>query len=109
MRDLRALQRRRNRWKDVEILAGKAELRVGVARDIIERQIFEWRDAEFGRVCLIVVVVVGARLAGRQQFERGDRHRAGVVVVEVELVVVVFRPSAEAGAPVECAETAPFR
>jgi hypothetical protein len=32
-----------------------------------------------------------------------------VVVVEVELVVVVFRPSAEAGAPVECAETAPFR
>src|SRR5262245_43249686 len=109
MNDLLTLLVRRGARCREEVIAGRPQLRIDIARDIVERQIFADVGAELGRVLLGIEVIVDARLSRRQQLEWSHRHRAGMEVIDVELIIVVGSRSAEAGTLIEGAETAAFR
>src|SRR6185437_5357018 len=68
------------------LVAGEAQIGVDVARDEADIEIVEELHAQLGPDALIVVSVVVAQLARRQQVERRHRRAVGVEMAEVESV-----------------------
>ena len=84
-----------------EIIAGVAQMRIGVARHEAEIELPRELVAELGRKSQVVVIVVVAPFARQQQIERSDRGRAGMEVLDIGAVVQLVRGAAQARALIE--------
>ena len=105
----RALLRFGCRWKGERVVAGQAQVAVGIASDQPEIEVARDIEAELRRAREVVVVVVVARLPGSKQIQRCDRRRARVKVLQVHRVVKPAVGPAEARCLVECLERSGLR
>ena len=87
MHRLLALLRRRNHREDREIVAREQQRGIGEPPYPVEREIWSDIGTELGGVGPVVVGVVVALPAGRQQVERGHRRAGGAEMRDVESVV----------------------
>src|ERR1700692_2394959 len=88
---LRGIRRTR---KGGEVLAGVAQMRIGVAPDQAEVEDVADVQPELGRGGEIVIVVIDTLLARRQQVQRRYRSRAGMKVFDIRRVMkAIGRPA----------------
>src|ERR1700688_5292387 len=83
-------------------------MRVRVARDQTKVELIRDVKPQLCRCGKVVVIVVDARLARRQQIQWGDRSRAGVQVLQGGRIVKLIQGAAHATGLVEGIERSGF-
>jgi hypothetical protein len=100
--------RRRRRREIIEILAGDAQMRVGIARHQAEIELLGDIKSKFRRGGEIIVVIIDALLPRREQIQRRNRRGAGMKMFDVRRVVKLLEGTADAAGLVECIEGSGF-
>src|SRR6195256_1429063 len=96
----------RESGKGAEVLAGIAQVGVGIARDQAQVEVRREIESQLAGDREVVVVVVDAMLTRRQHVKRGDRRCAGVQVGYIRTVMKGALRSADSGGLVKAGEGA---